>query len=201
VLALPGDRRKPNRRCEILGKKFWSSTFNAIPRGTLISPALFFFLLAQMALAKRKAHADLPLSGKATKNKHESERAPKRQKNGAAVGEPQAAGKENRSAATIAATSILKSEGKAFPRGGAPVLTPLEHRQIQRQAEHDVLFEQSGNQKSTVRDENDEDSDAQPTVKEPKKRRKTSSKKDASATTSDEPNIKIECLNFKVSLS
>ena len=45
------------------------------------------------------------------------------------------------------AFSILK-EDAPFPRGGASVLTPLEHRQIKIQAKKDVLFEQSTGKKA-----------------------------------------------------
>ncbi|KAL9033237.1 MAG: hypothetical protein Q9214_007609 [Letrouitia sp. 1 TL-2023] len=38
---------------------------------------------------------------------------------------------------------VLKPEELAFPRGGASVLTPLEHKRIQIQAKNDVLFEQA----------------------------------------------------------
>lgn len=42
------------------------------------------------------------------------------------------------------AKSVVPFEGKAFPRGGGSVLTPLEQKQIQNEAARDVLFEQSG---------------------------------------------------------
>nr|POF21048.1 rrna biogenesis protein rrp5 [Quercus suber] len=38
--------------------------------------------------------------------------------------------------------SILQQEDRAFPRGGASVLTPIEQKQIKAQAERDVLYEQ-----------------------------------------------------------
>lgn len=38
--------------------------------------------------------------------------------------------------------SVLQQEERAFPRGGASVLTPIEQKQIKAQAERDVLFEQ-----------------------------------------------------------
>src|SRR5262245_9633609 len=44
--------------------------------------------------------------------------------------------------------SIFKDEEKSFPRGGASVLTPLEHKQIQIKANQDVLFEQAGLKRS-----------------------------------------------------
>ncbi|RMZ71103.1 hypothetical protein GMOD_00005609 [Pyrenophora seminiperda CCB06] len=40
--------------------------------------------------------------------------------------------------------SVFKDEEKSFPRGGASVLTPLEHKQISIKATQDVLFEQAG---------------------------------------------------------
>src|SRR5271163_964569 len=40
--------------------------------------------------------------------------------------------------------SKLRDEEVAFPRGGASILTPLEHKQIQIEATRDVLFEQQG---------------------------------------------------------
>ena len=45
--------------------------------------------------------------------------------------------------------SVFKDEEKSFPRGGASVLTPLEHKQIQIKANQDVLFEQAGGVKRT----------------------------------------------------
>ncbi|KAI1094561.1 nucleic acid-binding protein, partial [Rostrohypoxylon terebratum] len=44
------------------------------------------------------------------------------------------------------AVSRLKEEEPLFPRGGASVLTPLEHKQISIQAKQDVLFEQEPGQ-------------------------------------------------------
>ncbi|KAF2826020.1 nucleic acid-binding protein [Ophiobolus disseminans] len=49
----------------------------------------------------------------------------------------------------MAKKSVFKDEEKAFPRGGASVLTPLEHKQIQIRANQDVLFEQAGGGKRT----------------------------------------------------
>ena len=44
--------------------------------------------------------------------------------------------------------SKLKEEEAAFPRGGASVLTPLEHKQINIDATRDVLFEQEAASKA-----------------------------------------------------
>ncbi|KAI9663440.1 MAG: rRNA biogenesis protein rrp5 [Trizodia sp. TS-e1964] len=38
-------------------------------------------------------------------------------------------------------TKMIRDEEAAFPRGGASILTPLEHKQIQIEAVQDVLFE------------------------------------------------------------
>ena len=40
--------------------------------------------------------------------------------------------------------SKVREEEVAFPRGGASILTPLEHKQIQIEASRDVLFKQQG---------------------------------------------------------
>jgi rRNA biogenesis protein RRP5 len=48
----------------------------------------------------------------------------------------------------VAQKSVFKDEETSFPRGGASVLTPLEHKQIQIKANQDVLFEQSGGKRS-----------------------------------------------------
>jgi rRNA biogenesis protein RRP5 len=51
--------------------------------------------------------------------------------------------RDERPKANTAATKLSKvrEEDAAFPRGGASVLTPLEHKQIQIEATQDVLFE------------------------------------------------------------
>lgn len=44
----------------------------------------------------------------------------------------------------------LPAEEPAFPRGGASILTPLEHKQIAFEAQRDVLFENTGDKGSRV---------------------------------------------------
>ena len=99
--------------------------------------------------------------------------------------------------------SVLKEEEPAFPRGGASVLTPLEHKQIQIQAKQDVLFEQATGRKamrSEFEDEdNDEDMPDQPSAPIPKTRRK--SKKDKQSGKNgviEEAGVRIEGLSYKV---
>lgn len=52
--------------------------------------------------------------------------------------------------------SILQPEERAFPRGGASILTPIEQKQIKAQAEHDVLFEQQTGQELPRDDDGEE---------------------------------------------
>ncbi len=73
-------------------------------------------------------------------------------------------------------------EEPAFPRGGASILTPLEHKQIQIEATRDVLFEHAN---ST----------------EPKKRKiqpKGKGKKSTVNVGLEEENVRIEGLSYKV---
>ncbi|KAF2468899.1 nucleic acid-binding protein [Lindgomyces ingoldianus] len=78
-----------------------------------------------------------------------------------------------------AQASVLKNEERSFPRGGASVLTPLEHKQIQIKANQDVLFEQSGLKRGGADGLSDEGSEAGVEESPPasKKRRSKKSKK------------------------
>jgi rRNA biogenesis protein RRP5 len=95
-------------------------------------------------------------------------------------------------------SSILKTEDKAFPRGGASVLTPLEHKQIQIQATEDVLFEQAGS-KRPVHASGSEDEGESAFADEHKKTKKRKKGKDArSAVPESKERIeKIEGLSYK----
>lgn len=98
--------------------------------------------------------------------------------------------------------SVLRSEEPAFPRGGASVLTPLEHKQIQIQATRDVLFEQNTGKKSARNEfEDDENEEDQPNHAEsapPKAKRKKGSKKGKSVEVNEEAGVRIEGLSYKV---
>ena len=106
--------------------------------------------------------------------------------------------------------TVLRDDEPSFPRGGGSVLTPLERKQIQIQATKDVLFEQKGAKGSSGHfaaedDEDDEDvqmGDADNTTAAAKKsrKRKTSGKKGAEKDAQDKQAVRIEGLNFKVSL-
>lgn len=83
-----------------------------------------------------------------------------------------------------------KEEEVAFPRGGASVLTPLEHKQIQIEATRDVLFEQENAAKSKQ---------AGAGGKEPSKKSKSKKKGKNTVEEADpEDAIKIESLSYKV---
>lgn len=84
----------------------------------------------------------------------------------------------------------------AFPRGGASVLTPLEHKQIQIDATRDVLFEQYG-AKSSKPDGEDQEGEDTPKVRK-KGKGKAKGKKAAQDTEVEEETVKIEGLSYKV---
>ncbi|KAJ5943397.1 hypothetical protein N7516_003565 [Penicillium verrucosum] len=106
--------------------------------------------------------------------------------------------------------SVLRDDEPSFPRGGASVLTPLERKQIQIQANKDVLFEQkeSGNKKPSQKtpsnefaeeSDNDVEMDDEETTTATKKSRKkkSKSKKSADKTSDDKQDVRIEGLSFK----
>jgi rRNA biogenesis protein RRP5 len=95
--------------------------------------------------------------------------------------------------------SIFKHEETAFPRGGASVLTPLEHKQIQIKATQDVLFEQAGLKRSGDDGLSDQGSDLgeEEKTKAPKKR-KPKKTKTANGEAAEEPKVKAEGLTSKV---
>jgi rRNA biogenesis protein RRP5 len=92
--------------------------------------------------------------------------------------------------------SRVREEEVAFPRGGASVLTPLEHKQIQIEATRDVLFEQQG-AKSSKSDEDGGDDEAGLRAKR-KPKSKGKGKKSNEHAEPEEEIVKIEGLNYKV---
>ncbi len=88
-----------------------------------------------------------------------------------------------------------REEDAAFPRGGASILTPLEHKQIQIEATRDVLFEQ-GTKSSKPR----EDGTISEAIdrKKQKSKSKGKSKKAVEHIEPEEENVKIEGLSYKV---
>lgn len=87
-------------------------------------------------------------------------------------------------------------EEAAFPRGGASILTPLEHKQVQIEATRDVLFEQQGSKSSRLEAEN-ADSEAVGTVRQ-KSKSKGKKKIGIDNNEPEDEGVKIEGLNYKV---
>jgi rRNA biogenesis protein RRP5 len=96
--------------------------------------------------------------------------------------------------------TVFNDEERAFPRGGASVLTPLEHKQIQVKANQDVLFEQAGTKKRGGEDHSSDggsDVEMEDAAKAGKKRKSKKSKK-APKTEEEEQKIRVETLSYKV---
>jgi rRNA biogenesis protein RRP5 len=91
--------------------------------------------------------------------------------------------------------SKIREEDAPFPRGGASLLTPLEHKQIQIEATRDALFEQQG-AKSKKSNANDDDGQTERQQKKSKSKKK--GKKGTEATEPEEETVKIEGLSYKV---
>ena len=87
-------------------------------------------------------------------------------------------------------------EDFAFPRGGASILTPLEHKQIQIEATRDVLFEQQGS-KSSRPDLKSTGTEATGTVRKKSKTR-GKEKKVTENIEAEDGGVKIEGLSYKV---
>jgi rRNA biogenesis protein RRP5 len=97
-------------------------------------------------------------------------------------------------------TTVFKNEEKAFPRGGASVLTPLEHKQIQIEATQDVLFEQSAKKKPAKGRDSDDEDDGEPRTeaRKVKTHKKSKSDNNAKGKLPETPALKIEGLSYKV---
>ncbi|MCJ1247758.1 rRNA biogenesis protein rrp5 [Trapelia coarctata] len=102
--------------------------------------------------------------------------------------------------------SVLRGEEPAFPRGGASVLTPLEHKQIQIQAKQDVLFEQSTGKTARAFESEDDENEgdemgerdrASTTVRQKRRSQAVNSKKQKTSKVIEEPKLKIEGLSYK----
>ena len=92
--------------------------------------------------------------------------------------------------------SRVREEEAAFPRGGASILTPLEHKQIQIEATRDVLFEQEGGKSARL----EEDGAGEDAVvrKKSKPKTKGKGKKGTEHAEPEEESVKIEGLSYKV---
>lgn len=139
-----------------------------------------------MASEKRKATGSERPS-KRPKNEYPSDK-PRKPRSDTAKPD----GKAEKDDRKSAKSSLLQPEERAFPRGGASVLTPLEHKQIKLDAEQDVLFEQNG--KSTGTEQYD-DEETEVKSRQDKKRRKTS--KETPGSKDEKDHAKIQGLSYK----
>ncbi len=97
--------------------------------------------------------------------------------------------------------SVLKTEERAFPRGGTTALSALEHKKAIIKASKEVLFEETGQKRPAPGSDSDEEVYAEAELRSgPKKKRKTKKSVKAEITSGkEEPRIRIESLNYKVS--
>ena len=151
-----------------------------------------------MGAIKRKAEGNTP--SKKEKGAP-SDRSAKRRKSDVAA-EPSPAKSKPKSESAAPKPSVFKDEEKSFPRGGASVLTPLEHKQIQIKANQDVLFEQSTGTKRTGGDEDgfsdmgsENGEKATPTSK---KRPLKKTKKSHEGVGEEDQAVRAEGLSYKV---
>ena len=112
--------------------------------------------------------------------------------------------KKHKPSASTQKLSVLREEEPAFPRGGASILTPLEHKRIQIQAKQDVLFEQTTGKRAVRSEFEDEENDEQmpdqpngPILKS-KNKTKPRDKKVKKNMTVEEATVRIEGLSYKV---
>jgi len=129
--------------------------------------------------------------------------APIKRKSDAAI--ESARPEKKQKSSSIAKLSVLRAEEPVFPRGGASVLTPLEHKQIQIQAKQDVLFEQSTGMKAAKIDYEDEGNDEDIPEQQPsgpiaksKRKPKSKDKRGGKNGSVEEVGIRIEGLSYKV---
>ena len=97
-----------------------------------------------MAGGKRKSYDQAPSDKPRphhTKEQGPASKRPRKDKPASTSTDDKAAPTADRNLPTV---SLLQDTERSFPRGGASVLTPLEHKQIQLQATKDALFEESG---------------------------------------------------------
>ncbi|KAF2276377.1 rRNA biogenesis protein-like protein RRP5 [Westerdykella ornata] len=151
-----------------------------------------------MAAPKRKAETNTGISPKKEAGAP-ADRSAKRQRKSDAADAGKPAKVATAKPEKAAPKSVFKNEEKAFPRGGASVLTPLEHKQIQIKANQDVLFEQAGIKRSGNDDMDMSDigseAGSEQAAKTTKKRKSKKSKK---AHEEEKENvIKVESLSFK----
>ena len=116
------------------------------------------------------------------------------------AGRPEKKPKPSKSTSKLSAPK----EEPAFQRGGASILTPLEHKQIKIQATRDALFEQSTGQKAKnaefedEEDEDDVDIESKEISSKPKANTKAKRKRAKGSEKDETPILRIEGLSYKV---
>ncbi|PBP21383.1 rRNA biogenesis protein RRP5, partial [Diplocarpon rosae] len=95
----------------------------------------------------------------------------------------------------ISKIAKARNDEDAFPRGGASLLTPLEHKQIQIEATRDVLFEQGANSKADEFGADGETTERK--KKNPKSNWKVKGKKGTEVAEVEEEGVRIEGLSYK----
>lgn len=104
----------------------------------------------------------------------------------------------------VSKLSVLREEEPAFPRGGASVLTPLEHKQIQIQATRDVLFEQNTGKNASMLDlegEDDEENEGSKIRGAPataRRKARTKAKSGTKVESAEDQGIRVEPLSYRV---
>ena len=125
--------------------------------------------------------------------------APLKRKTESSAGDVRAS-KKRRSSPII---PVRSKDEPAFPRGGASVLTPLEHKQIQIQAKQDALFEQNSGKKAPKQDFEYETGDEELPINRDngtstlKSKSRSKAKKRKPSALVEEKNVKIQGLNYK----
>lgn len=151
----------------------------------------------KMGATKRKADAS---SAPAKKDKGApSDRSAKRPRKSDGAAESPAKSKPEKTEKAPPKASVFKDEETSFPRGGASVLTPLEHKQIQIKANQDVLFEQTGTKRTGGADDEYGDMGSEDEGKTAKAEKKRPAKKGKKSHDDEdkEPVVKAEGLNYK----
>lgn len=160
-----------------------------------------------MAPIKRKGGPDKGSSAHTHKTQAATaeERGAKRQKKSENVeieSQRKIAGPSSSAGNPSSTLSALGNEEPSFPRGGASILTPLEHKQIQLEATRDVLFEQHSHKKRGLGVDGDSengDVDMDSSLKTSKSKRgpKAKGKKGQINAITEEPKIRTEGLSYK----
>lgn len=151
-----------------------------------------------MAATKRKAEHG-SVSAKKDSGTSSDRVAKRPRKSDASAEGVKAAKSPNAKSQNAPQKSVFKDEEKAFPRGGASVLTPLEHKQIQIKANQDVLFEQAGLKRTGGDDLSDVASeDGAENAPKAGKKKKKSKKSKKNHAEEEEETVRVESLSFKV---